>query len=265
MNDLHDLGFKFECLNKRLSLSREVAKGFNGRYLENGSGFVKDYVKSKSVLGYIINVSGQPHDFALIFHRIPARPSQLESARLSVSRKISFQEHKARDIWKECEVNCVLPIGYFGELSRNVIASGVTLTSAVWLERMDYRPEFWRELRRSAIKDSFCSGCGVGPRAIDGRISCENRAEGNAGGVSSSVEGVLDALNSIKSLLFSRVGDVGCADNLDNNLPALKIFLSDFSQWAIIEERPAVNIKFVDSFIAPSKSFVSWAEIRSIQ
>ena len=136
---------------------------------------------------------------------------------------------------------CVLPIGYLGQCTDNVIASGVGIRSAVWLKPAQDIPEFCWNFDFGRLPR-------LGPMQAAYRDRTVLDVQQRLGNASIVFLGML-------------LGSFELSTTFKIFLFGLSIELTDFSKIARIEKRLTTDIQFLDTFPCPIEHFDCASEI----
>jgi len=206
------------------------------------AGLIKDYLKLQIVICLRLSHVSTARDYYLILHRVPPHFGKMKPPIYNGSADI-----QPAYVGRCLEADSMLPIGYRGESTNNVIASGVTLTSGVWLLPLEWLPDFGRQPSR---QKSFEVGVGIlRPRIVD--VSLRSFSYGGAGRVSHLVERVFDMEDSFSSPLPYGFGDWHRKDKFDFIESNIRIELNNSSAIARSEERIVGCMQIKECFTRP--------------
>lgn len=142
-----------KAVHDRLCLFRKMLQGNNRRSPLQKAGPVKDYVDLSIVIciNVRLGVRGAP-DYQFLFHRVPRAPRvflstnmQSEAALPSMDQPLPLppNDNLLGDGGND-QPNGVFGVGYLGHFADKIVASGVGITSGVWLLPFDTIPKLPR-------------------------------------------------------------------------------------------------------------------------
>ena len=250
-----DDGIRFFCEDVEKPLKRVVP----------GRGWLVDgYVKGKLciVLGVSQDSGGTSRKYNLIFHRVKLRRENefqafCRGVQPSITPRPSTLLDPVMELGSDHQANAVLPVGYMGHLSRNLVVKGKVFASAVWFQPQE---NIMQVVRNSAAFFSYSrpeARLRVRPWKIDRVVGPQIALQRLASSKCGLVESVLDVFDSPvgKDFNFLRNRqrlqydllnfERGIIIRLDNNL-----------MWPIVEMLPGLRMKLIESFAAPREALL---------
>ena len=196
MNPLPNYGLRFplESIQDSLRVCQKIAQGSSEISSLQRRGFIKDYVHMECVLIVRFYAAGEPGEYDLVFHRVPARIAQLEFCR-PLHAAGETGEINTGNCGTKIQSDRMLPISYLGQFPNKVMASGVGIRSAVWLQPAQDIPQlYWDSnlgcLPRLGLGAQFIiKVCGtIGPGEVNGVLG--GMADGRTRGINGTVKRV---------------------------------------------------------------------------
>lgn len=122
--------FSLESFANHFRLLIEMAKGENNIYRHRKSGILKAYYEVELVITLNFNIPDPPHQFGLVFFRVPDRDLDRETVNVDPPNVGGFS---VSNVALDREADRVLVISDGRQRSNNVVASGVPIRSGVGL------------------------------------------------------------------------------------------------------------------------------------
>lgn len=258
-------GFLFKDLDRTLGLCREMSERVSNNYIAQRHAFVKGYVENKLCAVCQFKACGYDGQYEFVFHRIPFQLRHSEAATATMHCTNESGEDTSQRGRSEGQVKGVLPVGYLGQFSDKVIASGVTITSGVWLQRAKRWPKFWGDFgvgRSGLLANSpqavFEVDWRVGPREVDGFL--RRLPNGRKTSVGRLVETVADMGECLGGAFSDDRRKPFDQNNLMDFLSRIFVYIDDAFEGVSFEEGPALGIVLLDSFLSPTECLASAGE-----
>lgn len=214
--------------------------------------FIHGYKKLHVAIVVHFRISAEPRDYYLVFHSVPPR---YRHGKRAAARSRDVRVTHTSDVGTECKADSMLSVGYLGEFPDKVIASGVPLTSWVWLEPAQCWPKifgvdrdlgFFVALRDAAFEIRWVVSPGKVNVFLGGSVP-----ESLVSPMHDGIKGVTRQRDRLSPLSGQSIRDGELADVLDDMFPGLRINLFDATEVLSTSEAPRGDIEFLECFATP--------------